>query len=56
MPEALKDMYFRSDFFEDIIMAMKEVFPDFNGDGFRRTIFDSEWEDRELKNECGIPV
>lgn len=48
MAELLKNMYNKA-FFEGFSKALKNVKPDFNSASFLKHIYDTEWEQRELK-------
>ena len=49
MPEALKDIFFKPQFFEDLAASVKKFFPAFDRELFKRGIFDTQWENLELK-------
>ncbi|MCR9287975.1 MAG: DNA alkylation repair protein [Bacteroidetes bacterium] len=49
MAEPLKNLY-NETFFKDLSRKLKTEIPDFNEVDFQQKIFDSEWENRELKN------
>jgi 3-methyladenine DNA glycosylase AlkC len=49
MPDALKDLFYQSEFYEDVIEALKEIYPDFNGALFKSTLYDRVWQERSLK-------
>ena len=51
MPEKLKDLFFTDQFFIELGKAIHELYPEFDKDGFIRSIFDKEWERRELKQK-----
>lgn len=48
MAELLKNIY-HTKFFDRFIISVQEVVPDFNKASFLKEIYDSEWENRELK-------
>ena len=47
MPEALKYIFFKPQFFEDLAASVKNFFPAFDTELFKRGIFDSQWEGLE---------
>lgn len=48
MPEPLKNMY-NQEFFRVLTNALKEVLPNFNTTSFLDSVYDNEWESKELK-------
>ncbi|AUP81393.1 DNA alkylation repair protein [Flavivirga eckloniae] len=48
MPELLKNLY-NTEFFNRLTTSVQEIVPDFNKTSFLKNIYDSEWENRELK-------
>ncbi|MBN2772707.1 MAG: DNA alkylation repair protein [Prolixibacteraceae bacterium] len=51
MPEKLKDILFPREKVQYFADTIKKVYPPFNADGFIRSVCDSEWPDRELKEK-----
>ncbi|WP_142784130.1 DNA alkylation repair protein [Changchengzhania lutea] len=48
MAELFKNIY-NEDFFDKFIKSVQEVISDFNRESFLNSIYDNEWNDRELK-------
>lgn len=48
MPEPFKNIY-NQDFFDRFTSSVKEVVSDFDTTAFQKEIYDTEWENRELK-------
>ena len=42
MPEAFKDMFFQRPFFDDLVAALKTVYPSLAADAFLASIFDDQ--------------
>jgi len=51
MPEKLKDMFYQKPFIDSLKDALKEVYPDFDGDKFLSLVLDETWEKLELKEK-----
>ena len=49
MTERLKDLFFSEDFLAELGKAIKEVYPDFDRDGFHQKIYSEDWDKKELK-------
>jgi 3-methyladenine DNA glycosylase AlkC len=50
MPEPLKTIFFTRAFFDDLTAALTAAYPPFDGENFLLSIFDEQWESRELKD------
>jgi 3-methyladenine DNA glycosylase AlkC len=48
MAELLKNM-FNTQFLTEVVKNLQKVYPSFAGDAFLQSIFDADWESRELK-------
>jgi len=49
MPEALKDMFFKSAYFDALNAAIQSVYPAFDAQTFVERVHDDRWEGRALK-------
>jgi 3-methyladenine DNA glycosylase AlkC len=51
MPDALKDVFFSTAFFNDLACAVQAVYPPFDKGGFLARIYDAQWDARALKDK-----
>ncbi len=51
MPEKLKDMFFQKKFIDELSIAVKNSFPEFNEDKFKKLVLDRSWKNKELKEK-----
>ena len=49
MPEPLKDIYFNASFTNKLASAIREIYPAFAEKAFNELVFDSAWQEKELK-------
>jgi 3-methyladenine DNA glycosylase AlkC len=51
MPKKLKDMFYQKPFIESLTDALKEIYPNFDGDRFLAQVINEGWETLELKEK-----